>query len=305
MSLLRLPRERTWVLDERPAVLGILNVTPDSFSDGGLYWHEESSGGGVEAIVQAAMQMIADGADAIDVGGESTRPGAEDVSASEQIRRVVPVIRALRAASDIPISIDTRQPRVGEAALEAGADIINDVSALEGGDWLPVLRHVPVPVILMHMRGTPRDMAKRTEYDRGVVTEVVEYLGRRLADLEAAGLARDRFLVDPGIGFAKTSEQNLEILAELDRLTELGRPVLIGASRKRFLKAVLRRGIGARDDADARASRSDDRDIGTLAVHAIAALRGASVLRVHNVAWACDLADVIAAVRRAGRPSSS
>jgi dihydropteroate synthase len=281
---LSLPRGREWALGPRPAVLGVLNLTPDSFSDGGRY-------PAVDDAVDAGLRMLAEGADALDLGGESTRPGAEDIPADEQLRRVLPVLRVLRQETAAPLSVDTRDPKVGAAVLESGADIINDVSACRDPDWLPVLRASTCPVVLMHMRGSPRDMQRDTAYPRGVVTEVVELLAARMAQLEAAGIARERFLVDPGIGFAKTAEHNLEILLGLEQLAALGRPVLVGASRKFFLGKVL----GQRDG---RGRDPSQRDVGTVAANLFALLGGASVLRVHNVAYTRDLVDVFEAIAR-------
>ncbi len=281
---LELPRGRIWRLGPRPQVLGVLNCTPDSFSDGGRF------AGSTDAVAAGAA-MVRDGADALDIGGESTRPGAATVSTQEQTDRVAPVIEGLRRETDVPISIDTRDPRVGEAALAAGADIINDVSACRDPGWIPVLRGASVPVILMHMRGTPADMQEQTSYPNGVVEEIASFLAERLDALEAAGIARARCIVDPGIGFAKEAEHNLDILAGLDRLARLGRPILFGASRKFFLGKIL----GARVPSRARDPR--ERDVGTVAVNAIALAAGASILRVHNVAYTRDLVDVFEALR--------
>jgi dihydropteroate synthase len=289
---LALPGGRRWRVGLRPAILGVLNVTPDSFSDGGL--HLDSG-----RAVEAGLQLLADGADAVDVGGESTRPGARPVASEEQRRRVIPVLRGLRRQTQAPLSVDTQDPEVGWAALDDGADVINDVSACRDPAWVPLLRSTSAVVVLMHMRGTPQDMQARTEYPRGVVTEIVEFLGERLAYLERAGVSRGRCIVDPGIGFAKTAEQNIEILAGLPRLGELGRPILVGASRKFFLGKLLCRleGVGGAD----RGREPRDRDIGTVAANVVAVLRGASILRVHNVAYTRDLADVLEAVQEVSR----
>jgi dihydropteroate synthase len=245
--------------------------------------------------------MVGDGADAIDIGGESTRPGAEDVPWEEQARRVLPVIEGVRRRSDVPISIDTRDPRVGERALEAGADIVNDVSAPSDPAWIDVLASRPrVPVVLMHTRGNPRTMRTMTDYPGGVVAEIRRSLDERIRDLEARGIDRRRVIVDPGIGFAKSAEQNLEILARLDELAALGPPLLFGASRKLFLGRLL---SARRGDGSARADDPRERDIATVVANAIAVLGGASILRVHNVALNRDLADVVEGLRSAVRSS--
>lgn len=289
-STLALPRGRRLSLGPRPAVQGILNVTPDSFSDGGLHTSAEHA-------VALALHMVEEGADVIDVGGESTRPGAAAVDALEQCRRVLPVIEGIRKECDVPISIDTRDPNVGQRALDAGADIVNDVSACADPGWISVLVGRPdVPVILMHMRGTPETMQTMTSYPEGVLSEVRDFLRERMRDLERAGVSRDRFVLDPGIGFAKDARQNLLLLRGLAALSELGRPVLVGASRKVFLGKLLERSGGG----SARTRDPAERDVATVAANAVAVLAGASILRVHNVPFARDLADVIEGLVCAG-----
>lgn len=275
-----LPRGRRWTIRPRPGILGIVNVTPDSFSDGGVYATADDA-------VRAGLGMLRDGADALDIGGESTRPGSDAVPAEEQLRRVLPVLEALRGETDAPISVDTRDPSVGEALLDAGADIINDVSGCRDPRWIEVLRGRDVPVILMHMRGTPADMQNHTHYPKGVTTEVVEFLSERLTTLTDAGLSRERFFVDPGIGFAKKPAQNLEILRELGKLRDLGRPVLLGVSRKSFLGKVLHQ---------TKRGTPRDRDVATVVANAFALMRGVSVLRVHNVPYTRDLVNVFQAL---------
>lgn len=251
-------------LTRRAVVMGILNVTPDSFSDGGQ--HAE-----LDAALAHARRMIVEGAEIIDIGGESTRPGADPVSAGEECARVVPVIKALRAESPVAISIDTMKAEVARAALDAGADIVNDVTALTGDPAMPgVVRESRCGVALMHMIGTPRTMQQNPDYDE-VVTEVCEYLQTRRDALEAAGIARERIALDPGIGFGKTLEHNLQLLRELDRLVALGSPILVGTSRKSFIGAVL--------DLPAH-----ERLEGSLATIAWAARAGAQIMRVHDVA---------------------
>ncbi|MBN1443852.1 MAG: dihydropteroate synthase [Planctomycetes bacterium] len=282
-----LPGGRRWRVGPLPAIMGVLNVTPDSFSDGGLYPDASSA-------VEAGLRMLREGADLLDIGGESTRPGSRGVSAEEQLRRVLPVLSGLRDAAEAPISVDTRDPRVAEAALRAGADIINDVSAFQAPGWEGVLGEPSVPLVLMHMRGTPADMQLRTEYPRGVVLELCEELGRSMESLCAQGVSRDRLILDPGIGFAKEWRHNLQILDGLGKLLELGRPVLVGVSRKSFLGPVLCPGGGAivREPVE--------RDVATVAANAFAALQGASILRVHNVAYTRDLVDVLGALYHCG-----
>ena len=282
---LELPRGGSWKLGSRPALMGILNCTPDSFSDGGQYACSE-------AAVNAACGMVEDGADIVDVGGESTRPGADPVSVDEQLARVIPVIRDLRRRSDVLVSIDTRDPRVGRAALEAGADIVNDVSACDDPGWVRVLTEHSCPVILMHMRGTPASMQENTDYPGGVLNEICGFLEDRIELLAAGGIARERMIVDPGIGFAKEAGQNMEILAGLRQLRGLGRPVLFGASRKFFLGNIL-------GDASSRGRDPIERDIATVAANMAAVLQGASILRVHNVPYTRDLLDVAEALRLA------
>ena len=282
---LELPRGGSWKLGSRPALMGILNCTPDSFSDGGQY-------AGSEAAVNAACGMVEDGADIVDVGGESTRPGADPVSADEQLDRVIPVIRDLRRRSDVLVSIDTRDPRVGRAALAAGADIVNDVSACDDPGWVPVLTEHRCPVILMHMRGTPASMQENTNYPAGVLNEICGFLEDRIELLATGGIARERMIVDPGIGFSKEAGQNMEILAGLRQLRGLCRQILFGASLKFFLGNIL-------GDASGRGRDPLERDVATVAANMAAVLQGASLLRVPNVPYTRDLLDVAEALRLA------
>jgi dihydropteroate synthase len=248
---------------ERTHVMGILNVTPDSFSDGGRF------AGEAEAIRQG-VAMAAEGADIVDVGGESTRPGAEDVDAGEETRRVVPVIRALAAAVDVPISIDTTKASVAEAALEAGAVIVNDVSAMRADPAMAeVVAASGAGLVLMHMLGTPRTMQVDPRYD-DVVVQVVDALLGWAAAAEAAGVERERIVIDPGIGFGKTAEHNLTLLRHLDRMVLTGYPVLVGPSRKSFIGLTL--GLPV-----------DERLEGTAAAVAWSVAAGAQLVRVHDV----------------------
>ncbi len=245
-----------------PYVMGILNVTPDSFSDGGSD----------EAAAPRALAMLERGADIIDVGGESTRPGAQPVTEGEEIARVVPVIAALRATTKAPISVDTMKPGVALAAMSAGANIWNDVFALQAPGALETAASLHRPVVLMHMRGEPRTMQAEPRYD-DVVAEVIAFLRMRVGAAESKGVTD--IWVDPGIGFGKTVEHNLALLASVDRITrEVGRPVLVGASRKRFIASIDER---AKDAAK-------DRLGGSVAAALLAAQQGAGMVRVHDVA---------------------
>jgi dihydropteroate synthase len=259
-------------------VMGILNVTPDSFADGGRY--VDPSG-----AVEAASRMIGEGADLIDVGGESTRPGATPVDAEVEIGRVVPVIEAIRARSTARLSIDTSKAEVARVALDAGADMVNDVSALGDPAMLPLLRERRVPAVLMHMRGTPRTMQADTRY-RDVVGEVVAFLASAIERTVEAGIPDGKILVDPGLGFGKSAAGSLALLRRLSALARLGRPILIGASRKSFLGAALDLPVEERLEA-------------SLAVAALAAAQGAHVVRVHDVRATVRAVRMVDAVRGA------
>ena len=256
--------------------MGILNITPDSFSDGGVHFDRSKA-------LHAALQMEEDGAAIIDIGGESTRPGAEAVSIDQEIERVVPVIREIRQRSQVPVSVDTRKAAVASAAIEAGADIINDVSALRHDDaMLPVAVRAGVPVILMHMRGEPRNMQDLAHYDdvvHDVAAELTQFRDRAIE----AGINEEQILVDPGIGFAKTFDHNLEILARCGELSAIA-PVVIGASRKAFIGHITGRASGP------------DRAVGSLATVAAAMRGGAAVVRVHDVRETTDFIRVTAAI---------
>jgi dihydropteroate synthase len=269
---------------DRCLVLGVVNVTPDSFSDGGR--HATTA-----AATSRGLALVADGADLVDVGGESTRPGADRVPAAVERERVVPVVHAL-AAAGIPVTIDTTRAAVAISALEAGAVAVNDVSGgLADPGMLFVLADHAVPVVLMHWRGPSREMAARAHYD-DVVGEVVDHLAERAEAAQRAGIARERIVLDPGLGFAKTAEHNWALLAHLDRLTALGYPVLVGASRKAFLGRLLADGATPR--------RTDDREDATTAVSALAAAAGAWGVRVHHARASADAVRVAAAWRQAG-----
>jgi dihydropteroate synthase len=256
--------------------MAILNITPDSFSDGGVHFDQTKA-------VHAALQMEADGAAIVDIGGESTRPGAVSVSTDEEMGRVIPVIEQIRKRSAVPISIDTMKAAVAERALAAGADVINDVSALRADAAMaPLVARSGVPVILMHMRGEPRTMQKNIHYD-----EVVGDVGRELTkfrdDAVAAGIDRAQILVDPGIGFGKTFEHNLELLARARELQSIA-PLVIGASRKAFIGHITGRTAGP------------DRMVGSLAAIAAAQRAGATFVRVHDVRETVDFLKVLTAI---------
>jgi dihydropteroate synthase len=261
--------------------MGILNCTPDSF-------HPASRLASVREAAEAARAMLGAGADILDVGGESTRPGSDPVPVDEEIARVVPVIEAIRSAgADVPVSVDTRNRATAEQALDAGADIVNDVSALTHDPGMASLVAARgVPVVLMHLRGTPKDMQARAVY-ADVVAEVLAELGAAVDAAVAAGVARDRIIVDPGIGFAKGTADNLRLLAGLAALRALDLPILVGLSRKRFLGEVTGAAV-------------EDRLAGTIAAGTLAVLGGADIVRVHDVAEAAAMVRVIEAVRTAG-----
>jgi dihydropteroate synthase len=260
--------------------MGILNVTPDSFSDGGRYLDREQA-------IEHGRRLALDGAEIIDVGGESTRPGAEPVSLAEELRRVIGVVAGLREANiDAAISIDTSKAPVAAAALDAGATIVNDVTALRGDPELAALiAEREVDCVLMHMLGEPRTMQRNPTYV-DVVAEVSAFLVERLATARAAGIDARRIMLDPGFGFGKTAHQNVELLARLHELVALGQPILVGSSRKSFLGELTGRAVG-------------DRLAGTIATNVLAYERGASVFRVHDVAAVRDALAVAATVSAA------
>lgn len=271
-----LPGDRRLQFGRAPLIMGIVNVTPDSFSDGGVHFD-------LSKAVHAALQMEEDGAAIVDIGGESTRPGAVPVSAEEELGRVLPVIEQIRRRSPVPISIDTQKASVAAAALEAGADVLNDVTALRGDEGMGRLAATrKVPVILMHMRGEPRTMQQHTVYG-DVVEDVLGELRALREGAIRAGIEPARIAVDPGIGFAKTFDQNLEVLARCGRFAELG-PVVIGASRKAFIGHLTGREAGP------------SRAIGSLAAVAAALRGGAAMVRVHDVRATSDFLRVMSAI---------
>ncbi len=253
---------------DRARVMGIVNVTPDSFSDGGEH-------AGTDAAVAHGLKLAAEGADILDIGGESTRPGSDSVGVEEELRRVLPVIERLARETTLPISVDTYRPEVMRAAVAAGAGMVNDINALRSEGALDAVAELRVPVVLMHMLGEPRSMQDAPRYD-DVVGEVHRFLAERIFAAEMAGIDRKRIIADPGFGFGKTGEHNLALLAQLQRFTELGVPVLAGLSRKRTIGDIT-----GRDDPR-------DRVHGSVAAHLVAAQRGAMLLRVHDVAATVD-----------------
>ena len=275
---------RDTVLDlAEPVVMGILNVTPDSFSDGGRH-------GDIDAAVEWGLAMATQGAAIIDVGGESTRPGAAPVDVEEELARVVPVIERLARRSGVPISVDTTKPEVMRAAVAAGACLINDVRALQAPGALAAAAETGAGVCLMHMRGEPRTMQTDPHY-RSVVEDVRDDLRGRIAACEAAGIPRERICVDPGIGFGKRPEHNLALLAALDRLADPGIPVLVGVSRKSLLGIITGRPTG-------------ERLAGSVALAALSVMRGAAIIRAHDVAATVDAVKVASALRRAAAGGS-
>ncbi len=258
-----------------PRIMGILNVTPDSFSDGGDFFVPDA------ALFQAE-RMIGDGADIIDIGGESTRPGAEDVSDDEELRRVIPLVEAIANRFAVIVSVDTSKPAVMRAAAAAGAGMLNDVRALRAPGALEAAREAALPVCLMHMQGAPRTMQENPQYD-DVVTDVGLFLEQRLAACEAATIPRHRLLIDPGFGFGKTLTHNLQLLAGLNKLTDLEVPLLVGLSRKSMLGAITGRDVR-------------DRLAASLSAAVVAVQRGATIVRVHDVAETADVLGVLRAV---------
>ncbi len=245
-------------------IMGILNVTPDSFSDGGKFADLQT------ALIQAD-KLIGAGADILDVGGESTRPFADQVSTEEELRRVIPLIKAVRQKHTIPISIDTCKAVVAREALKAGADIINDISALnKDPEMITVVRETTVPVIIMHMQGTPSDMQVKPFY-HDVVAEVIEFLSERIDWITRSGVDRNRLIIDPGIGFGKTLHHNLSLIKHLDEFASLKLPLLLGHSRKRFLGTIT--GVAT----------EEERDLATAVVAALCASKIISIVRVHDV----------------------
>lgn len=305
-------KTRTFPLD-RPVLVGIINATPDSFSDGGQFSVDANSSFRVDlnAVLDKARALIRDGASMLDVGGESTRPGSEPVGEAEEIRRVVPVVKALTDAFSVPISIDTYRPAVADAALEAGAEIVNDVSAGRyvasenrfadedetdfPEETADVVRRRGAAVVLTHMQGTPRTMQIAPQYDLGVFDEVFDFLRRRRDRFVELGVSADRIALDPGVGFGKTFEQNWELIRRAAEFYALSQPLYYGCSRKRFLIETLRRAVANRESETTLTSEINanyepfepeniaERDVATAATTAFLAERGVRIFRVHNV----------------------
>lgn len=275
-------RLRDTVLDcsSRTLIMGILNVTPDSFSDGGRFYDKVRA-------VEHGVKLASDGADIIDVGGESTRPGSESIPVEEELRRVVPVISALVKEVEVPISVDTCKSEVAARAIEVGAAMVNDISALR---FDPRMVHVvaenQVGLVLMHMKGTPRDMQMAPSYD-DLLNDISSFLRGRMLWAQERGVAPDRIMVDPGIGFGKTVEHNLTILKGLSHFKTLGRPIVLGTSRKSFIGHVLQADVGHREE-------------GTAATVAVGIWNGANVVRVHDVAGMAPVVKMTDAIMRAG-----
>ena len=267
-----------WSCGEETGIMGIINVTPDSFSDGGKYAN-------VEATVMRAKQMVADGADIIDIGGESSRPGAEPITANEECRRVIPVVQALAEQSQIPISVDTYKAKVAHEALSAGACVINDITALHGDpNMCQIVADAQAGVILMHMQGVPATMQKAPTY-QNVVTEVHAWLTEVASQAVDRGIDSSRIMIDPGIGFGKTFDHNLEILRHLMQFRGIGYPMLVGVSRKKFIGRILNLPVHQRQE-------------GTAATVAWSIINGANVVRVHDVARMKQVAQVINTICR-------
>jgi dihydropteroate synthase len=243
--------------------MGVVNITPDSFSDGGRFFH-------TKAAIERAVELQAEGADIIDIGGESTRPGAEWVSLSEELRRVIPVIETLAGELTIPISIDTSKPGVASRALAAGAGVVNDISGLQSEEMMKIIAQNNAGVIIMHMKGTPADMQRNPEYDH-VIGEITEFLQKRKSSAIVHGIDEAQIALDPGIGFGKRLQDNLEILQQLRCFKKLASPLLVGPSRKSFIGTLT--GLVV-----------DERLEGTLASVVLAAANGADIVRVHDVA---------------------
>ena len=272
-------RKKTYTLGKRTLLMGVLNVTPDSFSDGGLYFDKEKA-------VAHGLRMVEEGADFIDIGGESTRPGSKPIGAEEELRRVIPVIESLAKEGNVPISIDTYKSTVAERAIDAGAEIINDITGLHSDPGLgQVAAKQDVPIILMHIRGTPETMQKDVHYE-SLFSEILLYLKESIQMAESAGIDPQQIIIDPGIGFGKNLEDNLLIIKNLSEFRILGKPILLGTSRKSFIGKILN-------------VEANERLEGTLSSIAICALHGAHIIRCHDVLQAKKAIAVADAIRLA------
>jgi len=274
---IRLPGGKELKLGDRTYVMGVVNVTPDSFSDGGKFYE-------IDRAVERARELINAGADIIDIGGESTRPLSDPIPLEEELKRTIPVIEAIRDFSDIPISIDTTKAEVARRALAAGADMVNDVSALRfDPEMVKVVAEHGVPVVLMHMLGTPKTMQQNPHYDC-LFGEILAFLQERIQFAVKGGVSREQIIIDPGIGFGKTVTHNLRLIRDLDVFNILERPILLGLSRKRFIGAILNRPV-------------EERELGTAVANTIGIMAGAHIVRVHDVAFQIDAIRMADAIR--------
>ena len=263
---------------ESPLVMGVLNITPDSFSDGGEFIN-------INDAISQAHQIISEGADIIDIGGESSRPGADEIKPEEEINRVIPVIEAIRKISDLPISIDTTKAEVAETAIKAGADIINDISALRfDSRMVEVALEYETPVILMHMLGKPKTMQANPSYDN-CIEEIKEFFEERIEFCRSNGIAEDKIIIDPGIGFGKRLQDNLDIIKNLNEFKTLGRPMILGSSRKSFISKIIRR-----------ENKPSERIGGSIASMLLAVSKGCNIVRVHDVAETIEAIKVFRAI---------
>ncbi|MCS6317718.1 MAG: dihydropteroate synthase [Nitrospira sp.] len=280
-SLLLTAGSRLFNFKSGPLLMGVLNVTPDSFSDGGAYL-------AVDQALQHAKQMQAEGADIIDIGAESSRPGAQAIDEAEELRRLLPVLEAVHAAVPLPLSVDTTKAAVARRAIQAGATMVNDITALRGDPLMaPLIAQTGVAVVLMHMQGTPQTMQQAPRYSH-VVEEVLAFLRERVQAAVSHGIKASQIVLDPGFGFGKLEEHNLQLLAEFDAFTTLGYPVLAGVSRKQFIGNLTQRPV-------------QERGYGTAGAVAVAVLKGAQIIRVHDVRSMRDTVSVVSAISRHAR----
>jgi dihydropteroate synthase len=272
--------QRVLDLSSRTHLMGVLNVTPDSFSDGGKFFK-------LEEAVKQGLQLAEEGAEIIDVGGESTRPGSEPIAIEEELRRVIPVIEELTKRIKMPISIDTYKSRVAKEALDSGASMVNDISGLRyDPEMKKVIAEYDVPLVLMHIKGTPKNMQENPKYEN-LLEDIKSYLNQSISIAEEAGIGEDKIIIDPGIGFGKTLNDNLKILKNLREFKSLGRPIMIGVSRKSFIGKIL--------DLP-----TDERLEGSLASMAVAIMNGANILRVHDVKESKRVAKLVDAILKSG-----
>lgn len=273
-------KDRFWDLSSRTHLMGVLNVTPDSFSDGGKFFK-------LDEAIRQGIRLAEEGADIIDIGGESTRPGSEPVPLEEELQRVIPVIEELAKRTDIPISIDTYKSKVAKEALGSGASMVNDISALRfDAEMKRLLAEYKVPVVLMHIKGTPKNMQDNPHYEN-VIEEIKNYLKESIRIAKEAGIEEDKTIVDPGIGFGKNLEDNLKILKNLNEFLSLGKPLMIGVSRKSFIGKILNLPV-------------EERLEGSLAALAIGIVNGANILRVHDLKESKRVANLMDAILKQG-----